>query len=61
MCYAKPKIRQRTYEGYTSQIYHTEPLWNMPIQKITPNHLQNRITTCKKKVFLEKLEKRFTK
>ncbi len=39
--YAKPKIRQRTYEGYTSQIYHTEPLWNMPIQKITPNHLQN--------------------
>lgn len=39
--YAKPKIRQRTYEGYTSQIYHTETLWHVPIQKITPNQLQS--------------------
>ncbi len=38
--YSKPNIRQRTFEGYSSQIDHTEPLWDMPLQKITPNHLQ---------------------
>ncbi|AJQ26878.1 tyrosine-type recombinase/integrase [Pelosinus fermentans] len=38
--YAKSKVRQRTYERYTSLINHVEPLWNMPVQKLTPDNIQ---------------------
>lgn len=38
--YAKPKVRQRTYERYESLISHTEMLWHIPIQKVMPTHLQ---------------------
>jgi integrase len=35
-----PKIRQRTYERYQSLIPHTETIGHIPIQKVTPVHLQ---------------------
>jgi integrase len=38
--YSKPGIRQRTYERYNSLIDHFKPIANLPIQKITPDHLQ---------------------
>lgn len=38
--YKKSKVRQRTYEDYSSTIIHTESIWHIPIQKITPDHIQ---------------------
>lgn len=35
-----PKVRQRTYERYQSLIPHAETIGHIPIQKITPVHLQ---------------------
>lgn len=49
--YAKPKVRQRTYERYESLIYHTEMLWNIPIQKITPMHLQTLYNSMQEEGF----------
>lgn len=35
-----PKIRQRTYERYLSLIPHVEVIGHIPVQKLSPTHLQ---------------------
>lgn len=56
--YSRPNVRQRTYERNKSLINHVEDIGYLPIQKITPVHLQKLYNTMEEEGFSSETRKK---